>query len=137
MVSECPPGFVESTRLLTFKLPAYFENCYDGIFGIVHRPSFEARLRTHFASPQTNQDGEEDAAWYALRNIVYAGGCRCVLGQSSSTTFVEAQEEAFRFFQNALSVFTELTFAYTGLTAVRALTLMVSPLICLHSLDYA
>jgi hypothetical protein len=83
-------------------------------------------LRNHFASHHRKQDDEEDAGWYALRNVIYAAGCRCVLGKRSSVSFVEAQAEAFRFFQNALSVFIELTFAYTGLTAVRALTLMVS-----------
>ena len=105
---------------------AYFEQSYDMVFGIIHRPTFESRLRKHFRRLDLGQQEEGDAAWFALRNIVYAAGCRCVLAEDSSFTFVEAQTQAFRLFQNALSVFTELTFAYTGLTGVRALTIMVS-----------
>lgn len=113
---------------LIYRRTAYFDKCYDRIFGIVHRSTFEARLRHHFSSAKQPQHPEEDVAWYALRNIIYAAGCRCALAECNTVSFVEAQAEAFRFFQNALSVYVELTFTYTGLTAVRVLILMVSAL---------
>ena len=103
---------------------AYFERCYDSVFDIVNRSTFEHRLRHHFRTIQSGQK-DEDAAWYALRNIVYAAGCRCALANDGSVSFLEAQWQAFSCFQNALSVFNELIFAYTGLTGVRVLTIMV------------
>ena len=69
---------------------------------------------------------EDDASWFALRNTVYASGCRIVLSKQASVTFSEAQSQAWLYFENALSVHTELLYTPTGLTAVQALALMVS-----------
>jgi hypothetical protein len=41
-------------------------------------------------------------------------------------TFSEAQGQAWQYFENALSVHTELLYTPTGLSAVQALALMVS-----------
>jgi hypothetical protein len=41
------------------------------------------------------------------------------------TTFQEAQVFAWQYFENAMSVYTELSFTPTGLVAVEALALMV------------
>lgn len=105
-------------------MSAYFELSYDAVFGVVHRRSFEKRLRAHFA---TSEDfGAEDASWYALRNIIYAAGCRSLLAHDQSFDFITAESKARSFFQNALSVFTECIFGHSGLTAVQALTVMVT-----------
>lgn len=103
--------------------PAYFEECYYSVFGIVHRPDFESRLRAQFSK---FPGFEDDPSWFALRNTVYASGCRIVLAKDLSVSFTEAQARAWRFFENALSVHTELLYTPTGLTAVQALALMAS-----------
>lgn len=66
----------------------------------------------------------EDVAWYALRNTVYAAGCRQLLLKDCSTPYAEAQAEASRYFSNALSVHSDLIYGPSGLVAVRALTAM-------------
>lgn len=102
---------------------AYFEECHYVVFGIPYRPAFEARLRSQFAQ---DPEFEDDASWFALRNTVYASGCRIMLSKQASVTFSEAQSQAWLYFENALSVHTELLYTPTGLTAVQALALMVS-----------
>ena len=86
------------------------------------RPEFESRMRAYF---ERGASSDDDPAWYALRNTVYASGCRTCLSKSHSTTFIEAQAEAWRYFENALSVHTELLYTPTGISAVRALAAMV------------
>lgn len=90
------------------------------------RASFEARLRTHFA--QVSLSGsDEDPSWYALRNVVYASGCRTELGKSGDTSaFQESQAQGWRYFENALSMHTDLLYCRTGIMAVQALVAMVS-----------
>ncbi|OJJ68239.1 hypothetical protein ASPBRDRAFT_321459 [Aspergillus brasiliensis CBS 101740] len=101
---------------------AYFENSFDTMFGVISRPEFEARLRYHL---ERNGRPDDDPAWYALRNTVYAFGCRVELSKAScATTLVEVEERAWQFFQKALSVHTELLYLPTGLMAVQALTAM-------------
>ena len=91
------------------------------MFGLVHRPAFEARLRRHF-----EDNFPDDPAWYAIRHVVYASGCRILLSKDPSKSFVEAQQEAWKYFENALAMHTELLCTPSGLPAVQALTLMVS-----------
>jgi len=91
--------------------------------GIVHRPDFEARLRLHFA-PGTRAN--DDPGWYALRNTVYASGCRMECSKAyHSTGFEEARERGWRYFENALSVQSQLLYGKTDITAVQALVAMV------------
>lgn len=101
----------------------------------MHRPTFEAHLRSHFEHRASAE--EDDPSWYALRNTIYASGCRLFLAKDHSTSFLDAQVQAWQYFENALSVITELEFSPTGLSAVQALTVMVSatPLPCFHSND--
>ena len=107
---------------LIYDPKAYFEECHYALFGIVQRPVFETRLRAQL----TQSPGfEDDPSWYALRNAVYATGCRIVLSKDPSTTFGEDQARAWRYFENALSVHTELLYTPTGLPAVQALAIMV------------
>lgn len=102
---------------------AYFEECHYAAFGVVNRPLFEARLRSQFAQ---DVDFEDDVSWFALRNTVYASGCRIILSRHASMGFSEAQAQAWQYFENALSVHAELLYTPTGLPAVQALALMAS-----------
>lgn len=114
---------------------AYFEHSYDAVFGLMHRPAFEARLSAHLEQQKQQPVQREDPAWYALRNVVYAAGCRCLLARDRCTPFATAQAEAWGFFANALSVLTDLLFKPSGLLTVQALALMVENLTCLCSLE--
>lgn len=84
---------------------------------------FETRLRHHFAQRDVTDD---DPAWYALRNTVYASGYRLSSSDMPySNMFGEIHGQAWRYFEKAFSVHTELLYCDTGLTAVQALTSMV------------
>jgi hypothetical protein len=96
---------------------------------VIHRPDFELRLRTHFGPNPSDEDG---VAWYALKNTVYAAGLRILLFESKQSQYAEAQSKAWRFFENALSVFVELVFAPSGIPAVQAVAAMVSELVSGH-----
>lgn len=90
---------------------------------MVDRPTFESRLHSYLERKTTSHD---DLAWFALRYTVYASGCRIILSKlSPSTPFAEAQERAWQFFENALSVHTELLYCTSSLLAVQALAAMV------------
>ncbi|TVY34894.1 putative transcriptional regulatory protein [Lachnellula occidentalis] len=103
---------------------AYFEKTLESSFGIVVRSSFEAKLQVHFANDNASGP-DDDAAWYALRNAVYAFGCRALLEKTScSSTFMEAQTAGWKYFQNAMSRHTEMMYCRTGLMAVQALVTM-------------
>jgi len=105
---------------------AYFDETDDSMFGTVCRASFESRLREQFShGPISSAD--EDPAWYALRHVVYATGCRYLLSKEDRPgAFAEAYEGGWKFFQNALSVHTDLLFVNTSLLAVQALAAMVN-----------
>jgi hypothetical protein len=84
---------------------------------------FEARLQAHFQQEEL----DTDTAWYALRHTVFASGCKIVhTKEDRPNAFVEAQEKAWAYFENALSVHTDLLYMRTGLSAVQALLAMVS-----------
>ena len=72
-----------------------------------------------------NGDLHDDPSWYALRNAVYATGCRTLLAKENSSSWTEVQQKSWPYFENALSVYVELLYTPTGLTAVRALAAMV------------
>jgi hypothetical protein len=103
---------------------AFFDQSHEAVFGIPHRPTFETRLRAHYDTFRPAQ--AEDPSWFALRNVVYAVGCRCLLANDSSISFVQADAQAAPYFRTALSVFSEIIFGHSGLTAVQALVVMVS-----------
>ena len=108
-----------------YLLLAYFEHSYDVVFGVIHRSAFESRLKAHFEA-RWNAPTADCPCWFALRNVVYAAGCRCILSKDSSVPFVDAQAQAWKFFENAMSALRDLLFFPAGLTAVQALALMVS-----------
>ncbi|KEF59158.1 uncharacterized protein A1O9_04002 [Exophiala aquamarina CBS 119918] len=66
-----------------------------------------------------------DSAWYALRNVVYATGCRIYRSQSPTANFAEVESEARAYFANAMSVHSELLLTKPSLRSVRALLAMV------------
>ncbi|EXJ70411.1 uncharacterized protein A1O5_06479 [Cladophialophora psammophila CBS 110553] len=97
---------------------AFFEEGLESALGIVHRPWFDTQLKGYF-------DGDvmdTDPAWYALRNAIYAFGCRIELSNCGS--FQEANQSAWGYFENALSVHTEMLYFRTSIVGVQALTLM-------------
>ncbi|KIV79464.1 hypothetical protein PV11_07026 [Exophiala sideris] len=97
---------------------AFFEEALESALGIVHRPWFEMQLKSYF----TGAINDADPAWYALRNVVYAFGCRIQLAKCSS--FRDATQSAWVWFENALSVHTEVLYFRTSIVGVQALTLM-------------
>ncbi|EWY89745.1 hypothetical protein FOYG_07412 [Fusarium oxysporum NRRL 32931] len=113
------PDFETAWRYAT----GYFEYSHDSIFGAVYRPEFEEHLRRHFHSSGPR---EEDAASYAMRNAVYAVGCRAAAGMDGVKDFMGVQERSLQFFFNAFSVYTHLLYMPTGLRAVQALVVMTS-----------
>jgi len=102
-----------------FMCSAYFEGAHEVAFGVVHRAWFEARLRTHFEVGSN----DDDASWFALRNVIYAAGYRLEL--SRTKTFREACQASWGWFENALSAHTEILHYRTSLVGVQALILMV------------
>ena len=103
----------------------FFEKTFDATSDIVNRITFEARLKAHFDNG-IGHGQEDDHAWYALRNVIYAHGCRFELAQGGySYHFTEAQAAGWQFFENALSKYLELCFCRSGLMAVQALLCMV------------
>lgn len=99
---------------------AYFEEASGAALGIVRRSCFESRLRSFYMG---STDDDDDPSWYAMRNVVFASGCRIVL--SKETTYTKAQEESWSYFENALSVHSELLCFRTSVMGVQSLTLMV------------
>lgn len=101
---------------------AYFDECLESTYYTIDRSAFETRLRTHY-------DGlchDYDPGWYALRNIVFACGCRSAAFRAG--TWTEAQAQAQGYFDNALSVEVDLLHGTPGLVATQALLIMVSSL---------
>ncbi|KAI5460730.1 fungal-specific transcription factor domain-containing protein [Mariannaea sp. PMI_226] len=124
--SQCPiqkagpePDFDEAWQYAT----AYFEHCHDSVFGVVYRPQFENHLRRHYHGSGTQDD---DAALYAMRNAVYAVGCRAGAAMNAAEDVMEVRRKSLQYFFNALSVYTNLIFMPTGLSAVQALIVMTS-----------
>jgi hypothetical protein len=99
---------------------AYFDTSLEGSLGILHRPWFEQQLAAHFAGLIC----DPGPTWHALRNVVFAIGCRIETRKSRS--FQEAAKQAWAYFENALFVYARLLFFKTSITGVQALTLMVS-----------
>lgn len=103
-------------------LLAYFNEANDAGLGIIHRPWFEARLKSYFEGPQSHGD-DDDPGWYALRNTIYASGCRIELSKTQSLK--ESNEAAWGWFENALSAHTEILYFRTSMVGIQALTTMV------------
>lgn len=106
---------------------AYFDSCIDSVFGVLDRDELEQRLRLHFENDM-QQSSSMDKAWYALRNTVYALGCRVALSlETGPAGYAESRSQSWRYFENALAVATDLMYGRAEVTSVRALILMVLP----------
>ena len=93
----------------------------DSLFEVVHRPDFESYLRRRTNTNYQN----ENPAWYALRNTVYASGCRLYHSVGHTASFNNIHQEAWSYFSNALSVHSDLLLRTPSTLAVRALLAMV------------
>lgn len=85
------------------------------------RPEFERHFRAYHAGKITYRD----PSWYALRNVVYAAGCRIYRSESPKANFADVEREAWGYFLNALSVHSELLLTKPTVRSVRALVTMV------------
>ena len=103
--------------------PAYFDESFEVTYGFIDRAEFFACLAVHNRNDRSLSD---DPAWYALRNTVFASGCRIALSKDGSLRYSDIQKEAWSYFQNAMSVHSELLFTFTSIKAVRALIAMVT-----------
>lgn len=116
-MSQGTGTLTELTWLIT-RTAVFFENTMEGKLGIISRPWFEAKLNEHFKTPSQN-----DVSWYALRNTVFAFGCRIEMAKTSS--YSEVAKVSSSFLNNALSVQTAMLYQHSTLTCVKALVLMV------------
>lgn len=66
----------------------------------------------------------DDPSYYALRNIIWATGSRVVHAKTANS-FSETWRTAWGWFENALSVHTEIIFLGSFMTVVQVLILMV------------
>ncbi|KAH7145530.1 fungal-specific transcription factor domain-containing protein [Dactylonectria estremocensis] len=98
---------------------AYFEESALSTFYLANRQSFEERLLRHIENPSASQ---EDSVWFAMRNIVFATGCRALMSKTHSWT--ESQSKSGQYFENALRVETDLIHGACRLSATRALLAM-------------
>ncbi|KIV79886.1 hypothetical protein PV11_07427 [Exophiala sideris] len=108
------PGLEDALRFTQ----AYFEEAAEAALGIVRRSCFEARLRSFYLSSKD----DDDPSWYALRNIVFASGCRLL--RSRDKGYTEAHQDSWSYFENALSVHAELLYFRSSVMSVQALTMM-------------
>lgn len=112
------PDFADAMRWTSL----FFEGSPDALFGIILRSEFENRLRETFERGPSVVD---DPAWYALRHTVYATGCRIALSVNDTpVSFNEARKQAWRLYENALAVHTDLLYGKTDLPVIQALVFM-------------
>jgi hypothetical protein len=97
---------------------AYFDHALDAALGILNRSWFEEQLAAHLSGTLN----DTSPTWHALRNVVYAAGCR--IESSQSCSFQEASRRAWLYFENALAVYARLLFYKTSVTGVQVLTMM-------------
>jgi hypothetical protein len=104
---------------LTFIGTAYFDESVEATYHTIDRTDFEMRIRKHY----NDSVHDENPGWYALRNVVFASGCRIATFKSCDWT--EAQARAQGYFDNALSVEADLLHGTPGLIGIQALLIMV------------
>jgi hypothetical protein len=128
---NAPFNMTEVRKTLTDRTAACFTHGLHVAFGLVDRHAFEQRLR---AQLESQNFGIEDPAWYALRHTIYAHGCRIMLADGDyASTFAKARSQSRRYFENALSVFSQLVFMPNGIDSVHTLVMMVRLIVCVIS----
>jgi hypothetical protein len=110
---------IMQSKFLQKTFAAYFDNAQESAFGMIDRQSFEDRLQAHFKTSAT----DDDQAWYALRNAIYATGARIALSRKAS--FRVASDVSWAYFCNAFAVHSELVYFKSTLMAIQALAVMV------------
>jgi hypothetical protein len=98
---------------------AYFDESVEATYQTIDRSDFFTKLKKHYE----DSIYDVDPGWYALRNVVFASGCR--ITSSKSHTWTEAQVLAKGYFDNALSVEADLLHGTRGIIAIQALLMMV------------
>ncbi|KAI5816729.1 fungal-specific transcription factor domain-containing protein [Pyronema omphalodes] len=92
---------------------------FNVLFPLFHRPSFEVYFEKQYTS-----DPPRDSGWYAALNIVLAISCRLRISHSPDSTMtpvVSHIQEAWKYFQNAAAVLTELLLRNTDLMSIQAI----------------
>ena len=103
---------------------AYFADAPEVVFGAVRRDLFQPRFEAHLAGSKK----DNNPAIYAIRNAIFATGCR--IKMAPVVGYSKAAEMAMGWFENAMSVHTELLYMPTTIIAVTALVIMVR--VCTH-----
>ena len=99
--------------------PAYFADAPEVLFGAVRRDLFQPRFEAHLAGSKK----DNNPAIYAIRNVIFATGCR--IKMAPIVGYSKAVEMATGWFDNAMSIHTELLYMPTTIIAVTALVIMV------------
>lgn len=99
--------------------PAYFKGAREAPLGIIDRAWFEGRLHAHYSGNRY----DDDPAWYALTNAVFAAGARLEIAKFGN--FQAAHDAAWAYFSNCLSVHNELLYFRTSLMGIQAIVVMV------------
>ncbi|EXJ59128.1 hypothetical protein A1O7_06559 [Cladophialophora yegresii CBS 114405] len=71
-----------------------------------------------------NDPASCDKTWYALYNVVLALGCRACLSSGTLKSFRDSENEAWAYFDNTVSVQSNLMYQKTSLQAVQTFALM-------------
>lgn len=111
--------FVCVSLILIVDRIAYFKESIEATYYTIDATAFEKRLRQHYTGSHTTGD----SGWYALRNMVFASGCR--IEEFKNCSWTEAQSRARVYFDNALSVEADLLHHTPRLVAIQALIAMV------------
>ncbi|CAG9981767.1 unnamed protein product [Clonostachys byssicola] len=101
----------------------YIEEYFDTvqvIFPVLDRAKFFSQLETY----GTRQSISENPSWQALLSAVLASGCRAALSAETAEAFKKSGQEAWGYFQNALSFESCITHGSTDLMAVQAIAIM-------------
>ncbi|KIW78567.1 hypothetical protein Z517_08405 [Fonsecaea pedrosoi CBS 271.37] len=100
---------------------AYFDESFESIYGVVHRPEFEATLSAWLRGESKRN---VDVVWHALRKTIYAAGCTIYLPKHSTLSYKEIQSQAWGYFQQALSSLVQILFTPNGILSIRCILAM-------------
>lgn len=99
---------------------------FNILFPLFHKPSFEVLFERQYSS-----DPPTDSGWYAAFNMVLAISCRLRISHTPlensdgpAIPVVRHIQEAWKYFQNAATVLTELLLRNTDLMSIQAILAM-------------
>jgi hypothetical protein len=106
---------------------ADFFGGFNVLFPLFHKPSFEVLFDRQYSS-----NPPLDSGWYAALNMVLAISCRLRIShtpagnsEGAPVPVVRHLQEAWKYFQNAAAVLTELLLRNTDLMSIQAILAMV------------